>query len=125
MLKNLLPLALAAGLLFFGYQAYDQAKPEYRSKRVYYELKPYIPYKIEKRVGGLSIVSSLGTETEKPPAVEVYHRLDQLEKLWGKEHLQLKGDELLVLDSQKKVIKSIKLQNEDEKSYIKNFFGLE
>lgn len=124
MIKNLLPLMLAAGLLFFGYQAYKEAKPELRNKRVYQELKPYIPYKIEKRVGGLSISSSLNDEKEKPPASQVFKRLDQLEKMWGKEHLRLEGDKLMVLDSEKKVVKTIILQNSDEKNYIKRFFEL-
>ncbi len=124
MLKNLLPLALAAGLLFFGWQAYDAAKPQERDKRVYNELKPYIPYKLEKRVGGLSISSTLNNEIEKPPATQVYHRLDALEKLWGKRYLKLEKNQLFVLDDDNKTIKTILLQNEKELSYVKNFFGL-
>ncbi len=124
MTKHLLPFALAAGLLFFGYQAYDAAKPEKREKRVYEELKVYIPYKIEKRVGGLSIISTLNDTKEKPPATQVYKRLDQLEKIWGKEHLRLDGEDLLVLDKDKKTLKIIKLENVEEMLYIKNFFEL-
>ncbi len=124
MLKRLLPFALAAGLLFFGYQAYIDAKPEDRNDRVYHELKPHIPYKLEKRVGGLSITSTLNDVKEKPPAAQVYHRLDQLEKLWGKDHLRVEGNTLLVLDDENKTIKTIELQNNSERSYIKNFFGI-
>ncbi|MCH9813093.1 MAG: hypothetical protein K0U47_04020 [Epsilonproteobacteria bacterium] len=124
MFKNLLPLFLAAGLLFFGYQAYDRSKPSAKNQRVYAELKPFIPYKIEKRIGGLSITSSLNDEKEKPPATQVFQRLDQLEKIWGKAHLRLEGEKLLILDSQQKVVKTIILQNSDEKAYIKRFFGL-
>ena len=124
MLKKLLPFALAAGLLFFGYQAYIDAKPEDRNKRVYQELKPYIPYKVEKRVGGLSIVSTLNDVKEKPPAAQVYHRLDQLEKLWGKDHLRVEGSTLLVLDDKNETVKTIELQNKSERLYIKNFFGI-
>ncbi len=124
MLKKLLPFALAAGLLFFGYQAYIDAKPEDRNKRVYQELKPYIPYKVEKRVGGLSIVSTLNDAKEKPPAAQVYHRLDQLEKLWGKDHLRVEGSTLLVLDDKNETVKTIELQNKSERLYIKNFFGI-
>ncbi len=124
MLKNILPLALAAALLFFGWQAYDKAKPEVKDKRVYSELKPYIPYKIEKRVGGLSISSTLNDDIEKPPATQVYHRLDTLEKLWGKKYLKLENNQLFVLDDNNKTVKTILLQNEQELSYVKNFFGL-
>lgn len=122
MLKNLLPIALAAGLLFFGWQAYSEAKPESRDKRVYAELKPYIPYKIEKRVGGLSISNTLNDNIEKPPATQVYHRLDELEKLWGKRYLKLEKNQLFVLDDNNKTIKTILLQNEGELSYVKSFF---
>ncbi len=124
MLKNILPIALAAGLLFFGWQAYDKAKPQERDKRVYDELKPYIPYKLEKRVGGISISSTLNDEIEKPPATQVYHRLDELEKLWGNRYLKLEKNQLFVLDDNNKTIKTILLQNEQELSYIKSFFGL-
>ncbi len=124
MLKNLLPIALAAALLFFGWQAYDAAKPLERDERVYAQLKPYIPYKIEKRVGGLSISSTLNDDIEKPPATQVYHRLDELEKLWGKRYLKLEKNQLFVLDDNNKTIKTILLQNEKELFYVKSFFGL-
>ena len=124
MFSKILPFALAGGLLFFGYQAYKEAKPEYRDKRVYQEIKEFIPYKIEKRVGGLNIVSTVTDVKEKPPASQVYHRLDELEKLWGKSHLKLDGNQLSILDDNNKTLKSIVLQNESEMGYIKNFFGL-
>jgi hypothetical protein len=124
MLGRILPFALAAGLMFFGYVAYQEAKPEYRDKRVYTELKEFIPYKVEKRIGGLTITSTLNDKKEKPPAAQIYHRLDQLEKLWGKSHLKLSSNTLSVLDDNNKTIKTITLQNESEISYIKNFFGL-
>ncbi len=124
MFSKILPFALAAGLLFFGIQAYKEAKPEYRDKRVYNELKPFIPYKIEKRLGGLSITSTQNDIKEKPPAAQVYHRLDQLEKLWGKSHLKLDGNNLSVLDDENKTVKTIMLQNKSEMGYVKNFFGL-
>jgi len=124
MWSKILPFALAAGLLFFGIEAYREAKPEYRDKRVYNELKPFIPYKIEKRLGGLSITSTQNDIKEKPPAAQVYHRLDQLEKLWGKTHLRLEEKTLIVLDDNNKTVKTITLQNSSEMGYVKNFFGL-
>ncbi len=124
MLKTLLPIALALGLLFFFYQAYQDAKPEYRDQRIYTQLKEFIPYSIEKRFGGLTILSKEDDIKEKPPASQIYHRLDQLEKLWGKSHLKRDGDNLSILDDNNKTLKTLLLQNESERGYIKNFFGL-
>jgi hypothetical protein len=124
MLKLLLPIALAAAMLFFFYNAYQVAKPEDRNKRVYSELKEFIPYKIERRVGGLNIISTKNDVKEKPPASQIMHRLDQLEKQWGEKHLILDGNSLSVLDDENKTVKTITLQNESEIGYIKNFFGL-
>jgi hypothetical protein len=124
MWSKILPFALAAGFIFFGIQAYNQAKPEFRDKRVYNELKPFIPYKLAKRAGGIDIVSTKTDVKEKPPAAQLYHRLDQLEKLWGTSHLKLSGNSLTVLDDENKTVKTITLQNESEMRYIKNFFGL-
>ncbi len=124
MFRVLLPIALAGGLLFFGYIAYQDAKPAAKEKRIYEELKPFIPYTLQKRVGGLSIVNRLNDNVEKPPASQVYRRLDQLEKMWGKEHLIVEGDELIVLDSNKKILKKISINSDKEREYIRDFFGL-
>ncbi|HIP60626.1 MAG TPA: hypothetical protein EYH01_09390 [Campylobacterales bacterium] len=124
MLKILLPIALAAGLLFFFYQSYQESKPEAKNSRVYTELQEFIPYSLEKRFGGLTILSTKNDIKEKPPASQIFHRLDALEKLWGKTHLKLDGNSLTVLGDDNKTVKTITLQNESEIAYIKNFFGL-
>lgn len=124
MLRTILPFALAAAFLFFGYRAYLDSKPADRNQRVYNEIKEFIPYKIEKRIGGLNIINTTNDVKEKPPASQVYHRLDQLEKLWGKTHLKINGSSLMILDDDNKTVKTITLQNKSEIAYIKNFFGL-
>ncbi len=124
MLKVILPVALALGMLFFFYNAYQEAKPESRNTRVYNELKEFIPYRLEKRFTGLSITSTKNDKVEKPPSSQVMHRFDQLEKQWGKSHLKLEGDNLSILDDDNKTLKTLILQNDSERGYIKNFFGL-
>ena len=123
-MRNLLIPALALAFALVGFVAYQNALPQEKNQRIYSELKPYIPYKLEKRFGGLSIVSTLSDVKEKPPASEVMKRLDQLEQMWGKEHLELKGNDLIVYDDNRKVLKTIKLQTQDEKIFVKSFFGL-
>jgi hypothetical protein len=124
MLKVILPIALALGMLFFFYNAYQEAKPESRNTRVYNELKEFIPYRLEKRFTGLSITSTKNDKVEKPPSSQVMHRFDQLEKQWGMGHLLLDGNILTVLDDDNKTVKTITLQNESEMGYVKKFFGL-
>ncbi len=124
MLKTILPIALALGLLFFFYQSFQESKPEAKNSRVYTELKAFMPYSIEKRLGGLTILSTQNDIKEKPPASQIFHRLDELEKLWGKTHLKLNGNELSILGDNNQMVKTITLKNESEMAYIKNFFGL-
>ena len=50
------------------------------NKRIYKELKPYIPYYLEKRIGGFSILSKEDNIKEKPPITEVFHQQLQQRK---------------------------------------------
>ena len=121
---NLLIFAIALSLLFVGFVAYQNAKPEEKSMRVYKEIKVYMPYVLEKRFGGLSIVSKITGKKEKPPASQLYKRLDQLEKMWGKEFLKISGDDLIVSDVNGTEVGKIKLLDSAEKAWVKSFFEL-
>ena len=73
-----------------------QGKKRYEvSKKVYQALKPYMPYYLEKRVGGFQIMMKGSNEKEKPPITDVFKRLEQLEKGWGQQHLKIVGDDLI------------------------------
>jgi hypothetical protein len=115
---------LAITILFFtlGFQALDQAKTEPKNERVYKELKNYMPYYLEKRIGGFSIMKKGSKTKEKPPITEVLSRLEQLEQGWGKEHLKLSNNDLIIMDENKTVIGKIVFQNQAEKSWVKKFF---
>jgi len=95
--------------------------PQKKNLRVYNEIMPYFPYKIQKEFGGLDIVDKRTGEDLDIANEKVFLAFDDMLKKWGKTHLELKGDKLLILDDNKKVIKSITL-NEKEKSWVKNFF---
>jgi hypothetical protein len=111
---------LAITILFFtlGFQALDQAKTAPKSKRVYKELKNYMPYYLEKRIGGFSIMKKGSKVKEKPPITEVLSRLEQLEQGWGKEHLKLSNNDLIIMDENKTAIGKIVLKNQAEKSWV-------
>jgi hypothetical protein len=122
--NKFLPLALGLAFFILAFLAFINGQPENRNHRVYQELKAYIPYKIEKRVGGLRIRNSKTDEKIEPKNSEVYSVLDNLEKDWGAKYLRLDGKTLNVVDDENKTIRSITLKTADELDYIHNFFGL-
>lgn len=98
--------------------------PNEKNERVYSLLKEYIPYKLEKRVGGFSILLKETGQKENPNSADVMKRLEELEKNWGKAHLRLQNNYLIILDDNKKEIKKIKLNSELEINWVKDFFNI-
>ncbi len=117
---------IGLSLLFFwlGFQALQNAQPAKKSERIYKELKVYMPYYLEKRVGGFQIMMKGSIEKEKPPITEVYLRLDQLEQGWGKDHLKIVDNDLVVMDKEGKEIAKIPFHLDEEKVWVKKFFEL-
>ncbi len=122
MSKVLLIIAFCAIFVFLGVTAMKEGMVPPKNERVYTILKKYIPYKLEKRVGGYKILSTQTDVKEEPRASQVFHRLDQLEQQWGDEHLRLEGEMLRILNKDKKVISTIQLQTKDELDWVKTFF---
>ena len=122
MKKKLLIFAFFIIFMFLGINALKEGMPSHKNERVYSLLQTYMPYTLEKRAGGLTIKSKITGIKEKPPAKEVFLRLEQLEKQWGKEALRLDGMNLYILDENKKDKVKIILQNEAELSWVKNYF---
>lgn len=117
--------ALGAGFIFLGFSAYLQSVPETKNERVYKEIKKYSPYYLDKRFGGLLILSKEDKEfKEKPTNMEVFHRLDELEKRWGREHIKLSGSNIIIVDSNGTTKANIAIQNKDEMGFIHKFYGI-
>jgi hypothetical protein len=110
--------------IFLSFVAFQGAMPESKNKRIQTILKPYLPYTLEKRLGGLTIVNKKTGAKEKPENAVVYKRLDELEKDWGKKHLILKGNTLQIINDKKITIKTININNKKEMDFIHNFFNL-
>ncbi len=123
-MSNLLLLGFFLGFIIIGGLSLKENLPADKDKRVYSALKPFMPYELEKRIGGFYIVTKLTGDKEKPPATEVMKRLDVLEQEWGLTHLKIEGDDLVILDDKKKVINKIKLNDHLEKKWVKEFFGI-
>ncbi|RLA83811.1 MAG: hypothetical protein DRG78_03255 [Epsilonproteobacteria bacterium] len=113
-------------MLFFvlGYNALQDAQPEPKNERIYKELKAYMPYYLEKRVGGFQIMMKGSKTKEKPPITEVYRRLEQLEKGWGKEFLKIVDNDLIVIDKDGKTIGKIAFHLPEEKQWVNKFFEI-
>ena len=124
-MRKYLIWALAAGFLIIGITAFLKSQPEPKNKRVYQEVVKYSPYYIDKRVGGLNIKSREDEGfKEKPDNVEVFRRLDELEKEWGKTHLKLENFQLLILDNNGSTLTIFPLESQDEIDFIHRFYGI-
>ncbi len=122
--KNLLIVAFFIIFMFLGLQALKQGMPSDKNERVYTILQKHMPYVVEKRAGGFSIKSKITGVKEKPPAKDIFLRLEQLEQQWGKEFLKLDKNILIVLDQNKKEVTKIFLETEDEKKWVKEYFQI-
>ncbi|WP_072679971.1 hypothetical protein [Arcobacter sp. LA11] len=121
-LSRLLIVAFFIVFMFLGLQALRQGMPSEKNERIYTMLQKHMPYEVEKRAGGFSIKSKITGIKEKPPAKDIFLRLEQLEKLWGKEFLKLENNILVVMDKNKKTVTKILLKTDEEKKWVKEYF---
>jgi len=122
-MRNSLLIALGLVFLLLGFNAYNDAKPTPKAP-IYQEIKKYSPYYLEKRVGGLEILSKNDKEfKEKPDNMQVFHRLEVLEKEWGKKHLRVENGNLVVFD-ENKTIATIPINTSKDREFLKSFYGI-
>ncbi len=124
MRNKLLIIAFFAIFMFLGLSALKQGMPSNKNERVYTLLQKYIPYVLEKRIGGYSIVSKETGIKEKPPSKDLFLRLEQLEQMWGQEFLKLDNNTLIILDKNRKETAKIVLQSKEEKKWVKEYFQI-
>lgn len=122
--KKLLIVAFFIIFMFLGITTLKESMPSPKNDRIYSILQEQMPYVVEKRAGGLTIKSKITGEKEKPPAKQIFLRLEQLEKQWGQEFLRLKGNNLIILNKDKKEVMKILLKNSDEMSWVKEYFEI-
>ncbi len=123
-IKKGLILGVLFAFLILGILSMQRAVPEAKEERIYKELKVYSPYTIEKRIGGLTIVDKRTGTKEKPSAAEVLHRLDELEKEWGREHLKVEDNRVVVFGDNNQSIVEIFIETQEERAFLHNFFGI-
>jgi hypothetical protein len=110
--------------LVMGFVAMQRAMPEAKEDRIYKAIKVYSPYKLEKRIGGLTIINKQTGIKEKPSAADVLHRVDELEKEWGKTHLRVQDSDLIVLGDNNQTIVKIFIETKKEREFLKRFYGI-
>ena len=120
-----LPIALMIGFFLIGFNVFLESRPTPKNKRVYKIVKEYSPYYIEKRFGGLEILSKKDKDfKEKPSNEEFFKTYEELERKWGKRHLILNKNQLTIVDDNNKTLKVIDLKTKDELNFVKSYYGL-
>jgi len=116
------------GFLFaffiLGFIAIQKATPAAKADRIYKEIKLYSPYKFEKRVGGLAIIDVRDGTKEKPPAADALYRMDELDQKWGKKHLKVVGNDVIVMGDNNQTITKIFIESKKEREWLHNFYGI-
>ncbi len=123
LVKKVFIFVLLAGFLIMGIVSMKRAMPENKEERIYQAIKVYSPYQLEKRLGGLTILNSRNDTKEKPSAAEVLHRIDELDKEWAKESVQVINNDVVITKDDNTTVK-IFIETPKERAFIKSFFGV-
>ncbi len=124
-LKKYLPFALFAGFLIFGLDAFMQSRPSAKNTRIYQTVQQYSPYYLDKRFGGLCIMSREDSEfQEKPNNMTIFKEFERLEKAWGKKHLKLQNNQLIILDNNGTQQAVLPLQTKEEIDFVHHYYGV-
>ena len=125
MRRYLLP-ALFLAFFLFGLNAFLESKPSSKNERVYKVVKEYSPFYIEKRFGGLQIMSRENSSfKEKPDNMNFFKEFERLEREWGKAHLKLDKSTLLILDNNGTTQATLPLHNKEEIAFVHRYYGVE
>lgn len=122
--KKGLLIGFLFAFLVLGVISMKRAMPEAKEERIYKAIKVYSPYQLEKRVGGLTILNTQTGIKEQPSSADVLHRLDELDKAWGKSHLSVQENDILVLGENNQTVTKIFMQTNKEREFVKNFYGI-
>jgi len=123
LVKKVFIFALLSGFLIMGILSMKRAMPEHKEARIYKAIKVYSPYQLEKRLGGFTIINSRDDIKEKPSAAEVFLRMDELDKEWGKESLRVENNDVIITKDDNTTVK-ILIETPKERAFLKSFFGV-
>jgi len=120
-----LPIALFLGFLLFGISAFIQSKPSAKNARVYKTVQQYSPYYLDKRFGGLQIMSREDPDfKEKPNNETLFKEFERLEREWGQKHLKIENHALVILDNNGTKLSTLPLQTKEEIDFTHRYYGI-
>jgi len=123
-MQKYLFIALSMALLFMAMMAFQQGKPTSKAP-IYVEIKKFSPYYLDKRFGGLQIMSKKDENfKEKPDNIEVFHRMEFLEKEWGKKHLKMVSNELIISDDNGTELVKLPISHKEDSAFIHRYYGI-
>ena len=123
--RKYLPIALVMGFFLFGLDAFFQSRPSAKNERVYNTIQQYSPYYLDKRFGGLQIMSKEDPDfKEKPTNMTLFNEFSRLEKEWAKTHLKLDNSNLIILDNNSTQISSLPLHTIEELDFVHEYYGI-
>jgi hypothetical protein len=124
-IKKSIFIGMALAFFMLGFISLQRAMPDAKEERIYKAISVYSPYKFEKALGGLKIVNTKTGDKESPDAASVMHRMDELQKEWGKTHLKVKDNNVIVYNDDGVEITKIAFENPLEKKWVKKYYGLD
>ena len=124
MIKKGLIFGFLTAFLILGVLTMQRSMPGHKEQRIYRLMKPYMPFSLEKYLGGVAIINTTTGIKEKPSASETFHRLDELEKEWGKTHLKIVENDLIILSDDGVTVRKVFIENGTERKWLISFFGL-
>ena len=125
-MKKFLPIAIILGFFLFGLDAFFQSRPSEKNERVYKTVQTYSPYYLDKRFGGLQIMSKENPEfKEKPTNATLFTEFSRLEKEWAKTHLKIEQNSLIILDNNGTQVSSLLLQSIEELDFVHSYYGIQ
>ena len=123
-MKKYLVIALGLGFAFLAINAFMEAKPVSKAP-IYKSIEKYSPYYLEKRFGGLEIMSKIDPNfKEKPNNMEVFHRMEFLEKEWGQKHLKIVSNTLVVSDNNGTKLVKLPISTKIDSDFIHKYYGI-
>jgi len=122
--KKMLFVGFLFAFLIMGFVSMQRAMPDAKEDRIYKAIRVYSPYKVEKRVGGLALIDSRTGTKEKPEAAEFFHRLDEVDKIWGKNHLRIENNDVIIMGENNQTMMKIFMETPAEIKFVKTFYGI-
>ena len=124
MVKKGFFIGLAFAFFALGIVAIQKATPSPKPEKLYKAIKVYSPYKFEQSLSGLTIINTKTGTKETPDAADTLYRMDELEQKWGKKHLRISDNTLVIVGDNNQTLTEIFLQDDKEKSWVKKFYGI-